>query len=82
MQTVVFMGCRCVSAVQTVYDGTDRLETSIDNLFQRDCPSQYLGQWIFPDVNELRLLPGYRPDLVKGQVLCVFVCECMRDSVM
>lgn len=41
-----------------VRDGTDRLETSKDNLLQKDCPNQYPGQWIFPDVNQLRLLPG------------------------
>lgn len=61
---VVFLGCRCLSAVQAVWDGTDRLETSKDNRLQRDCPSQYPEQWIFLDVNELRLLPGYRLDLV------------------
>lgn len=61
---LVFLGCRCLSAVQAVWDGTDRLETSKDNRLQRDCPSQYPGQWIFQDVYELRRLPGYRLDLV------------------
>lgn len=61
---LVFLGCKCLSAVQAVWDGTDRLETSKDNRLQRDCPSQYPGQWIFQDVYELRRLPSYRLDLV------------------